>query len=105
MPAAASTSASSAEASAWREPVERPPLAYRPAPGRLERPGPRAHFVSWARMSRLPILLACLFLAVFAAACGDDSEDEASAPQETATATAEPETGRRGRPRRASART
>jgi peptidylprolyl isomerase len=45
-------------------------------------------------MSRLPILLACLFLAVFAAACGDDSEDEASAPQATATATAtaEPET-------------
>jgi peptidylprolyl isomerase len=42
-------------------------------------------------MSRLPILLACLFLAVFAAACGDDSEDEAAAPQETATVTAEPE--------------
>jgi peptidylprolyl isomerase len=40
-------------------------------------------------MSRLPILLACLFLAVFIAACGDD-ENEASAPQETATATAEP---------------
>jgi peptidylprolyl isomerase len=42
-------------------------------------------------MSRLPILLACLLLAVFAAACGDD-EEEASAPQATATATAEPET-------------
>jgi peptidylprolyl isomerase len=41
-------------------------------------------------MSRLPILLACLLLAVFAAACGDD-EDEASAPQETATATATPD--------------
>jgi peptidylprolyl isomerase len=40
-------------------------------------------------MSRLPILLACLFLAVFAAACGDD-EEEAATP--TATATAEPET-------------
>ena len=54
-------------------------------PGSLQ-----AHFVSWARMSRLPILLACLLLAVFAAACGDD-EEEASAPQETATATATPE--------------
>jgi FKBP-type peptidyl-prolyl cis-trans isomerase len=42
-------------------------------------------------MSRLPILLACLFLAVFVAACGDD-EEESSAPQETATATAEPAT-------------
>jgi peptidylprolyl isomerase len=42
-------------------------------------------------MSRLPILLACLLLAVFAAACGDD-EKEASAPQETATATPEPAT-------------
>ncbi len=42
-------------------------------------------------MSRLPILLACLLLAVFAVACGDDSEDEASAPQ--ATATAEPAVG------------
>jgi peptidylprolyl isomerase len=36
-------------------------------------------------MSRLPIVLACLLLAVFAASCGDD-EQEASAPQETATA-------------------
>jgi peptidylprolyl isomerase len=43
-------------------------------------------------MSRLPILLACLFLAVFVAACGDD-EEEASAPQETATATADPTVG------------
>jgi peptidylprolyl isomerase len=42
-------------------------------------------------MSRLPILLACLLLAVFAAACGDD-EKEASAPQETATATPAPAT-------------
>jgi peptidylprolyl isomerase len=41
-------------------------------------------------MSRLPILLACLFLIVFAAACGDDSEEEAAAPQETATATETP---------------
>jgi peptidylprolyl isomerase len=38
-------------------------------------------------MSRLPTLLACLLLIVFAAACGDDSEDETAAPQETATAT------------------
>ena len=36
-------------------------------------------------MTRLPILLACLLLALFAASCGDD-EQEASAPQETATA-------------------
>jgi peptidylprolyl isomerase len=40
-------------------------------------------------MSRLPILLACLLLALFAASCGDD-EQEASAPKETATATPEP---------------
>jgi peptidylprolyl isomerase len=32
---------------------------------------------------RLPILLACVLLAVFAAACGDDDEEQASAPQET----------------------
>jgi peptidylprolyl isomerase len=47
-------------------------------------------FVSWPCMTRLPILLACLFLLVFAVACGDDSEDEAAAPQETATATETP---------------
>src|SRR5829696_4800511 len=41
-------------------------------------------------MSRLPILLACLFLAVFAAACGDD-EEEAGTPQTTATETPTPE--------------
>jgi peptidylprolyl isomerase len=41
-------------------------------------------------MSRLPILLACLLLAVFAASCGDD-EKEASGSQETATATPTPE--------------
>jgi peptidylprolyl isomerase len=46
-------------------------------------------FVSWPRMSRLPILLACLLLAVFAASCGDD-EEEAAAPAETPTATPEP---------------
>jgi peptidylprolyl isomerase len=40
-------------------------------------------------MSRLPILLACLFLALFAAACGDDSEEEAAAPQATETPAAE----------------
>jgi peptidylprolyl isomerase len=36
-------------------------------------------------MTRLPILLSCLLLALFAAACGDD-ENEAAAPQQTATA-------------------
>jgi peptidylprolyl isomerase len=42
-------------------------------------------------MTRLPILLACLFLAVFAAACGDDDEQETAAtPEPTAEATAEP---------------
>lgn len=41
-------------------------------------------------MSRLPIVLACLLLALFAVACGDDEEQEAAAPQETATATPEP---------------
>jgi peptidylprolyl isomerase len=40
-------------------------------------------------MSRLPIVLACLLLAVFAASCGDDGEEEAAAPQPTATATPE----------------
>jgi peptidylprolyl isomerase len=39
-------------------------------------------------MSRLPIVLACLLLALFAASCGDD-EQEASAPKETETATPE----------------
>ena len=42
-------------------------------------------------MTRLPILLACLFLAVFAA-CGDDDEQEAAAtPEPAAEATATPE--------------
>jgi peptidylprolyl isomerase len=36
-------------------------------------------------MSRLPIVLACLFIAVFAASCGDDEEQPAAAPTETAT--------------------
>ena len=40
-------------------------------------------------MSRLPIVLACLLLTLFAASCGDD-EQEASAPEETATAAPEP---------------
>ena len=40
-------------------------------------------------MSRLPIVFACLVLGLFAASCGDDGEDEAAAPQPTATATAE----------------
>jgi peptidylprolyl isomerase len=43
-------------------------------------------------MSRLPILLACLFLSVFAVACGDDGEDEASAPP-ASTATEAPAAG------------
>ena len=46
-------------------------------------------------MTRLPILLACLLLALFAVACGDDDE-QAAAPQETAapepTPAAEPDT-------------
>ena len=37
-------------------------------------------------MTRLPLLLACLFLALFAVACGDD-EKEASAPAATPAAT------------------
>jgi peptidylprolyl isomerase len=42
-------------------------------------------------MSRLPIVLACLFLALFAASCGDDGgEEEAAAPTETPAATTEP---------------
>jgi peptidylprolyl isomerase len=42
-------------------------------------------------MTRLPILLACLFLAVFAA-CGDVDEQEAAAtPEPTAETTAAPE--------------
>src|SRR5687768_11654068 len=40
-------------------------------------------------MTRLPILLACLLLTLFAVACGDDSEEEAAAPQATATAAPE----------------
>jgi peptidylprolyl isomerase len=36
-------------------------------------------------MTRLPTLLACLLVALFAAACGDD-ENEAAAPKQTATA-------------------
>jgi peptidylprolyl isomerase len=43
-------------------------------------------------MNRLPIALACLLLALFAVACGDD-EDEAAAPQEAATATPAPAPG------------
>jgi peptidylprolyl isomerase len=39
-------------------------------------------------MTRLPLLLACLYLATFAAGCGDN-EQEAAAPEETATATPE----------------
>src|ERR671923_197961 len=83
MPAAASTSASSAEASARRVPVgaaiSRDIVRV---PKRLE----RRLFVSWPGMNRLPILLACLMLALVAVACGDDSEDQPPAPEETATA-------------------
>jgi peptidylprolyl isomerase len=39
-------------------------------------------------MTRAPILLACLLLALFASACGDDDEQPAAAPEETASATA-----------------
>jgi peptidylprolyl isomerase len=42
-------------------------------------------FVSWPGMSRLPILLACLFLSLFAVACGDDDEEQAAAPAATET--------------------
>jgi peptidylprolyl isomerase len=41
-------------------------------------------------MTRLSIALACLLLAMFAAACGDEEEQEAAAPEATATATPEP---------------
>ena len=42
-------------------------------------------------MTRLPILLACLLLALFAASCGDDDEQDAAAtPTPTAEVTAEP---------------
>ena len=41
-------------------------------------------------MTRLPILLACLLLALFASACGDDDEQQAAAPQDTETATPAP---------------
>jgi peptidylprolyl isomerase len=36
-------------------------------------------------MSRLPILLACLFLSLFAVACGDDEEEAGTQPEATAT--------------------
>src|SRR5688500_11582376 len=43
-------------------------------------------------MTRLPMLLACLLLALFAAACGDDDDQETAAtPEPTAEATATPE--------------
>lgn len=47
--------------------------------------------VSWLGMTRVPLLLACVALTLFAlAACGDDDEQEAAAPQQTATATPAP---------------
>jgi len=36
-------------------------------------------------MTRPPLLLACLLLALFAAACGDEPEEEAAAPVQTST--------------------
>jgi peptidylprolyl isomerase len=42
-------------------------------------------------MSRLPIVLACLLFALFAASCGDDEKEAPAPAQETATATPEPE--------------
>jgi peptidylprolyl isomerase len=36
-------------------------------------------------MTRLPLLLACLLIVLFAAACGDDAEKEAAAPAVAAT--------------------
>jgi peptidylprolyl isomerase len=48
-----------------------------------------SRFVSWPGMSRLPILLVCLLLSLLVVACGDDGEEEASAPPE-ATATETP---------------
>ena len=48
-------------------------------------------FVSWPRMTRLPILLACLLLALFAAvAAATTSEPASSPPAATAEATPEP---------------
>ena len=41
-------------------------------------------------MSRLPILLACLSLSLFAVACGDDEEEPAAAPTATETPTEAP---------------
>jgi len=41
-------------------------------------------------MTRAPLLLACLALALSAFACGDDDEREAAAPQATVAATATP---------------
>ena len=41
-------------------------------------------------MSRLPIVLACLLLALFAASCGDDEQEASAPPEETATATPAP---------------
>jgi peptidylprolyl isomerase len=36
-------------------------------------------------MSRLPIVLACLLLSLFAASCGDDEQEASAPPEETAT--------------------
>jgi peptidylprolyl isomerase len=44
-------------------------------------------------MSRLPILLACLFLALFVAACGDDEQEAAAPPAETEEPTPEAPAG------------
>jgi peptidylprolyl isomerase len=41
-------------------------------------------------MSRLPIVLACFLLTLFAASCGDDEQEASTPPAETATATPAP---------------
>ena len=46
-------------------------------------------FLSCPRMSRLPILLACLLLSLLVASCGDDDDESAATPEPAATATAE----------------
>src|SRR5215207_5940421 len=87
MPAAASTSASRAEASARREPVGTAiALDIVRGPPPLEPECPSERFLSWPPMTRSPLLLACLLLALLAAGCGGDDEKEASAPSPTATA-------------------
>lgn len=42
-------------------------------------------------MNRLPIVLACLVVSLFAASCGGDDDESASTPEPAGTATATPE--------------